>query len=51
MFPLIMAAQNLLITLHFIIPSQECYHWIKPVGIRVSIAEFDINYGVGLSVP
>ena len=51
LFPLLVALLTVLIILYFIPPRQERYHWIKPVGIRVSVAEFDVNYFIGLSVP
>ena len=51
MFLLLVAVRTMLILLRFLPPIQECYHWIKPVVIRVSVANFDVNYGVVLSVP
>ena len=41
----------MLILLHFLLPSQERYRWLKPVGIRVNAADFDVYYGICLSVP
>ena len=32
-------------------PSQECYRWIICVGIRFSVAKFDGNDVVSLSMP
>ena len=37
--------------IHFLPPSQEHYYWFKPVGVRVSVAKFDVDYGVGMYVP
>ena len=37
--------------LEFISLSQDNFHWIKPVGIRTSVAKFDVGYGVGLYSP
>ena len=51
MFLLLVEVINLLTLLDFIPPGQERYHWIKPVGTCLSVAEFEIDYGVGLSVP
>ena len=51
MFLLLVVVIIMIIRLHFIQPIQERYPWLKPVGIRVRVAEFDANYGVGMSVP
>ena len=48
MFLLLVVEINMIIHLHFLPPIQERYHWLKPVGIRVSIAKFDVDYGVGM---
>ena len=29
----------------------ELCHWLKYVGVCISIAKFDVNYGAILSVP
>ena len=49
MFLLLVVVITMIIRLHFISPFQERYHWLKPVGIRVSIFDFDVDYGVGMS--
>ena len=49
MFMLLVVVITMIIRLHFLPPFQERYHWIKPVGIRVRISEFDVDYGVGMS--
>ena len=51
MFPLLVEVSTMLILPHFIPPGQETIHCIKHVGIRVSVANFDVDQGVGLSVP
>ena len=50
MFPFLVAVINKIILLHFLPPRQDNYHWIQPVGIFVSVVEFDGDYGMGLSV-
>ena len=50
-FPLLAAVLTMIIIIYFIVPIQERYHCLKPLGIHISIAEFDENYGVGLSIP
>ena len=42
---------TVIIILLFLPPIQEHYNWIKPVGIRPSVADFDVDYGAGLSFP
>ena len=49
MFLLLVVVITMIIRLHFLPPIQERYHWLKHVGIRVIIAEFDVDYGVGMS--
>ena len=44
-----MVVITMIIRLRFIPPFQERYHWLKHVGIRVIIVEFDVNYGVVVS--
>ena len=46
-----MAVLNMLILIDFTPPIQEILHWLKTVGTRVRVAEFEVNYGEGLSVP
>ena len=48
---LIVAVLTVLILILLIPTSQEFIHCLKPVIIHVSIAEFDIDYGVSLSYP
>ena len=50
MFMLPVAVLIVLILHHFIPSSQKRYHWLKSVGIRVSVANFDVDYGIGISV-
>ena len=49
--PLLVADLTVLILLDFIPPIQDRYHWLKPVGICISVTNFDVDYDVGLSVP
>ena len=35
----------------FLPTSQEIIHWLKPVGVRVSVANFDVNYGISPFFP
>ena len=51
MFPLIVEVITVLIHIDFLPPIQECHHWFKPVGIRVSSAKFDVDYEFCISVP
>ena len=51
MFPLIVAVLTALILLGFLPPRQEFRHWIKSVGIHVSVDEFGVNDDVILSLP
>ena len=51
MFLLIVAAITVLILLDVIPPRQEHCNCIKYTGIRVSVAEFEVDYGVSLSAP
>ena len=48
---LIVVVLTVNILLGILSPNQECYHWINPVDIHISISNFDVDYGVGLSVP
>ena len=41
----------MLILVPFIPLIQELRFCIKPVGIPVIVSHFDVNYGIGLSVP
>ena len=49
MFLLLVVVIIMIIRIHFIQPIQERYPWLKPVGNRVRISEFDVDYGVGMS--
>ena len=51
MFPLLVEVLIVIILLRFIPPSQERYHWLKPVIICVSVAKFCVHYGACVSVP
>ena len=51
MFLLIVAVITVLMLLDFLPLIQERCHWIKSVGVRVSVAKFDVYDGVILSVP
>ena len=51
MFPFCMSFLTVLIIICFLPPIQKLLSAIKPVDIHVSVAKFDIDYGVGLSVP
>ena len=51
MFLLIVSVLTVLILIHFLPPSQEHFHCLKFVDLRVIIANFDVIFGVGLSVP
>ena len=51
MFLLIVAVLTVLIFLASFSPIQELHHWLIPVVIRVSIANFYLNYGVILLIP
>ena len=50
-FPLIVAVLTVIIIIDFLPPIQERRHLLKSVGIRISVAKFEINDGVSLSVP
>ena len=41
----------MIILLLFLPISQELIYWIKPVDICTRFAKFDVNYGVGMSLP
>ena len=49
MFQLLVAVITVFILPHFLSTSLELLHWLKFVGISVSVTEFDIGYGVSLS--
>ena len=51
MFPLLVAVLTVIILLRFIPPIQELFHWIKPVGMCVSISKFGVDYDIGMYVP
>ena len=46
-----MAVLTVLILLGFIPPIQKRLHWLKSVGICVSLTDFDVNDGFSLSIP
>ena len=46
---LLVVVITMIIRLYFLPPIQERYHWLKHVGIRVIIAEFEVDYGIGMS--
>ena len=50
-FMLIVEFLTVLILISFIPHIQERCHWLKPVGIRISFANFDVDCGIGMSVP
>ena len=45
-FMFLVAVLTILILLVFLQLIQERQHWLKPVGIRISIAKFDVDGGV-----
>ena len=45
MFLLILEVLTMIILLGFLPLIQERLHWIKYLGVRVSIAEFDVDDG------
>ena len=47
---LLVEVSTMIIIIHFLPPSQERFRWLKPVGICISVAAFDVDYGVCLSV-
>ena len=51
MFPVIVSVLTVLILIGLIPPGQERRHWLKSVGIDISIAKFYVNDGVSLLVP
>ena len=51
MFLLLVAVLNVLTFINFIPTNQELIHWLKPVGVRVSVEGFEIDYGVSMSFP
>ena len=50
MFPLIVSVLTVFIFLEFIPPSKEHCHWLKYLGFRVIVADFDVYGGVSMSV-
>ena len=40
-----------IILLDFLPINQECRHWLKFLGIRVSVTRFDVDDGISLLVP
>ena len=50
MFLLLVVVITMIIRLHFIPPFQERYHWLKHVGIHISVAKFDVDYGVSMYI-
>ena len=51
MFPLLVSVINVLILPRCLPTIQEIIHRIKPVGIRISVTNFDVNYGVSMMFP
>ena len=47
---LIVAVITVIILLDFLPPIHERRHWIKSVGIRVSVTEFDVMDDLSLSI-
>ena len=50
MFLLIVTVLTVIILLDSFQPIQELHHWLVYLGIRVSVAKFDDNDGVSLSI-
>ena len=50
-FPLLVEVLNIIILIDFLPPIQERCHWIKYVGVCVSVEKFDVDDSVSLSVP
>ena len=48
---LLVAVITIIILILLLLTSQELIHWLIPVGLRVSVVDFDINYGVSPSFP
>ena len=48
--PLLVAVLIVLILISFLPLTQKHFRFIKPVGICISVAKFDVDYCVGLSV-
>ena len=51
MIPLIMKVLTVLILIDCLPPIHEYCHWLIFLGIRISIAKFDVNYGFIRSIP
>ena len=51
MFTLIVSVLTMLILIDFIPYIQERCHWIKYVGVHVSVTKFDVNDGISMSIP
>ena len=50
MIPFIVAVLTVIILLEFIPPNHLRRHWLRYVGICISVADFDVDDGVNLSV-
>ena len=50
MFPFLVEVLTVLILLYFLPPIQEHCHWLKLVGIRISVVKVDVDYGMSMSV-
>ena len=50
MFLLILEVLTMITLLGFLPLIQERLHWIKYLGVRVSIAEFDVDDGASMSL-
>ena len=51
MFPLVVIVITVLFLIDSFPPIQERYQWLLLVGIRISIAKFDVNYVFNLPIP
>ena len=50
-FPFIVSVLTMLILLDYLQPIQELRHWLKFLGIRISVTNFDVNDGFSLLIP
>ena len=48
---LLVAVLTMLILLGFLLLSQEICHCLRYIGVHISVAKFDVDDGVSLSVP
>ena len=51
MFLLIVTVITVIILIDFLSQIQERYHWLRYVGVYVSVSEYDVDDGVTMSVP